>query len=99
MIEPISKSTIAAHGTIAIFGAVVHALKAHRDGKSKAWSDFPILLIMASFSGVMFGLIGINYLPQETYLTMVMAGSGGFLGVEGMSLIVARVTSIINPPK
>lgn len=96
MHEPISTTQIMAHGGFALFGAVVHASQAHRCGRSKTLTDFGILVIMSSFSGVMFSLVGLHYFPQDTYLTMAMAGTGGFLGVEGMSILVDKLRILIT---
>jgi hypothetical protein len=85
-----------AHGGFALFGAIVHASQAHRTGKSKTLADFAILVVMSSFSGVMFSLVAIYYFPQDTYLTMAMAGTGGFLGVEGMSILVDKLRILIT---
>lgn len=96
MIEPISKTSIVAHGGLALFGAVVHAAKAHRSGNSKTFVDFTILTTMSSFSGVMFALVGFQFFADQAYLTMAMAGTGGFLGVEGMTIIVDRLKKVIS---
>lgn len=82
-----------AHGALAVFGAIVHASKAHRDGTSKNLLDFCILTIMSSFSGVMFALIGFEMFGHESYLSLAMAGTGGFVGVEGMTFIVSFLTN------
>ena len=85
-----------AHGILAIFGAFVHAAKAHRDGSSKNFIDFISLTLMSSFSGVMFALIGLEMFGEQSYLTLAMAGTGGFIGVEGMTYIIAYVTKRIT---
>lgn len=81
-----------AHGILAVFGAVVHASKSHRDGKSKTFIDFLTLTVMSSFSGVMFALIGFEVFGYESYLSLAMAGTGGFVGVEGMTFIITYLT-------
>lgn len=96
MHEPISTAQIAAHGGIALFGAIVHAAKAHRQGTSKTLIDFLILTLMASFTGVMFSFIGIYLFADNLYVSMCMAGTGGFLGVEGMTMIIDRVRILIS---
>lgn len=87
MHEPISTTHIAAHGGIAIFGALVHALDSHRKGKSKTILDFFVLMVMSSFSGVMFALVALSLFPDQVYATTAMAGTGGYLGVEGMAVL------------
>ena len=63
-----------AHGALAIFGALVHATKSYREGKSKTAVDFLALTTMSSFSGVMFALIGLEafgtvaYVPMGTFI-------------------------------
>lgn len=86
--EPISTSQVVAHGSLAIFWAIVHALNAHRNGKSKSFLDFIVLVVMSSFTWVMFTLIAFHFFPAATYLVYAMSGAGGYLGVEWMSLIV-----------
>lgn len=85
MHEPISSSAIAAHGWIAIFGAITHALNAQRMGKTKNWKDFIVLMVMSSFTGVMFSLVGLHYFPHDIYISMAAAGTGGWIGVEGLA--------------
>lgn len=99
MHEPFSSASILAHAFLAILGAVVHASKAHRLGESKTVVDFLTLIVMSSFSGAMFALIGFQFFSDQIYLTMAMAGTGGYIGVEGMTLIVERVKSIIQQKK
>ena len=81
-----------AHGILALFGAFVHAAKAHREGKSKTFMDLCSLILMSSFSGVMFALMGLEWFGEGSYLALAMAGTGGFIGVEGMTLIIANLT-------
>lgn len=92
---PISSTSITVHGVIAVFGAIVHALNASRNGKTKSITDIAVLTVISSFSGVMFALIGLHLFGESSYLTMAIAGSGGFLGVEGMGFIVKIVKNSI----
>lgn len=96
MLEVSSIKLIAAHAALAIFGAVVHAARAYRMGQSRSFVDFLTLTTMASFSGVMFSLLGLYMFGDQAYLTLAMAGTGGFLGVEGMTLIAARVQDLLT---
>ena len=96
MNEPISTTALAVHGGLAMFGAIVHAAKAHRSGQSKTLTDFLTLTVMSSFSGAMFALIGLQFFPDQIYLTTAMAGTGGYLGVEGMSIIIERIKDLIS---
>lgn len=96
MHEPLSSSVVMTHGIIAIFGAVVHAAQSHRNGHSKTFLDFIVLTLMSSFSGAMFALIGLQFFSEQVYFTMAMAGTGGYLGVEGMTIIVNMVKDTIS---
>lgn len=87
---------ILTHGLLAFFGALVHASKAYRAGQTKGILDYLALVMMSSFSGVMFFLLTIYLFGEPSYLTMAMAGTGGFLGVEGMTIIINRLQSIIS---
>lgn len=89
------------HGVVAFFGALVHALNAYRNGDTKNAVDIISLTVISSFSGVMFAFIGLHFFQEGSYLTLAFAGSGGFLGVEGMSIIIKFVRRSIeaNFPK
>lgn len=88
-----------AHGLLALFGAFVHAAKSHREGESKTVVDFLVLMIMSSFSGVMFALIGLETFGEASYLTLAMAGTGGFIGVEGMTYVIQLIRNRLFPGK
>lgn len=93
MTEPISTSAIVFHGTLAIFGAVVHALSAHRNGTSKSFLDFLILVTISSFTWVMFTLLAFHMFPASIYLTGACAWFGWFVWVEWMSFVSAILKS------
>lgn len=76
------------HGVLAVFGALVHASKAHQDGTTKNPVDLLAIVFMSSFSGVMFALVGLEFFGHGSYVTLAMAGAGGYVGVEGMSFIL-----------
>lgn len=82
--------TIFKHGLIALFGASAHAINTHRNGQSKGAMDFLLLTIMSSFSGVIFALIALQVFNNE-YLSLAAAGSGGFLGVEGLTVLAIKI--------
>lgn len=88
MTEPISTSALVTHGLLAIFWAFVHALNAQRNGQSKTFVDFISLVIMSSFSWVMFGIMWLYLFPASIYLSLAMSGTWAFLWVEWMGLIV-----------
>lgn len=89
MTEPVSTSAIVFHWGLAIFWALVHALSAHRNGTSKSFLDFLILVVISSFTWVMFTLLAFHMFPASVYLTGACAGFGGFVWVEGMSFVAA----------
>lgn len=84
------------HAMIALFGALVHALMLYRDGKSKGPLDILLLTVISSFSGIIFALIAMYLWPNAEYATMAAAGSGGYLGTEGMSIITGRIREFIS---
>lgn len=88
-------SSVAKHGTIAIFGALAHSIRAHRDGQSKGLMDFALLTIMSSFSGVIFALVALNTFGNE-YITLAAAGAGGFLGVEGLTMLAEKIRDSLS---
>lgn len=87
----ITATPLAAHGAVSVFGAVVHALNAQRNGETKNFVDVITLTVISSFSGVMFSLVGLHFFGEASYFTLAIAGSGGFLGVEGMGVVVRIV--------
>lgn len=90
MQDPLSAAIVLKHGSIALFGAVVHALMAHRSGESKTFTDFLVLVCVSSFSGVMFALLALHFWGGAEYLTLCAAGTGGYVGVEGMSILIQQ---------
>ncbi len=94
-LEPTISSGMAAHGLLALFGGIAHAINAHRKGESKTVFDFMMLTALSSFSGVLFALIAL-YMFDNSYVTLAAAGSGGFLGVEGLALITDKVRELIS---
>jgi hypothetical protein len=80
----ITTSALAKHGLIALFGAVVHALNAHRQGKAKGFIEILIFTVIASFSGVMFGLVAV-YFFGFSYITLAITGAGIFWALRGFT--------------
>lgn len=87
-------SAFAKHALLAGFGALAHAINAHRTGKTKGPVDFVLLTIMSSFSGVMFALVALHTFENQ-YITLAAAGSGGFLGVEGMTILSYKIRDML----
>lgn len=97
MNEPISTlgaSIFVKHGTIALFGAIAHAINAHRAGESKTFLDFILLTILSSFSGIIFALLAVHMF-EDGYITLAIAGSGGYIGVEGLSMISKKLVQLV----
>lgn len=86
---------VAVHAVIALFGALVHASNAHRTGQSKGLLDFLLLTIMSSFSGVIFALIAFQFFDNP-YMTLAIAGGGGFLGVEGLTVVAVKLRDVLS---
>lgn len=78
------------HGILAVLGGITHALSAYRKGETKGFLDIVILSVISAFTGVIFALVAL-YLYPDTYLTYAIAGTGGFIGVEGMSWLTEFV--------
>lgn len=93
--EPVTLAIAIKHGAIAFFGAAVHALNAHRRGESKTIIDFFSLVAISSFSGAMFAAVGLHIFG-DGYVSFCIAGTGGFLGIEGMAYITKFVKTSIN---
>lgn len=89
-VESITLGLAVKHGTVAVLGAVAHAINVHRNGQSKGLVDFFLLTVMSSFSGAVFALVSLNFFQSE-YLSLAAAGAGGFLGVEGLSLLAEKI--------
>lgn len=85
---------ILAHGAIAFLGGLVHALDRHRKGKTRGFGDVMILTVISSFSGVVFGLLALN-LFAAGHLTLAITAAGGYLGVEGLSVIAEKLRDVL----
>ena len=87
--------TILSHAFIAVFGGIVHALNAHRHGDTKGIGDIAVLAVISSFSGIIFALVCM-YFFNNAYITLAAAGSGGYLGTEGLSVVAKKVQQLIT---
>jgi len=83
-----------AHAALALFGGVVHALVKHQKGETKVWMDIVILTIVSSFSGVVFGLVALIFISPG-YASLAFTAAGGYLGVEGLSVLTARLRDVL----
>lgn len=98
MTEPVTTITIATickHGCVALFGAIVHAVNAHRGGESKGFFDFVLLTIVSSFSGMIFAFVAL-YLFENPYITLAMTGAGGYLGTEGITWLSKQLMDMLS---
>ena len=95
MEQQINIATITQHGAIAVFGGVVHALSAYRQGETRGPLDILVLAVISSFTGVIFAFLALYLYPQG-YLTYAISGVGGFVGVEGMSWITDFIKKKLN---
>jgi len=50
---------------------------------------------MSSFSGVVFALTAL-YIFDSQYFTLAAAGAGGFLGVEGLSMLALKLKDMLG---
>ena len=87
MTEHLSTVAVTNHFIIAFFGGLSHAINKHRNGESKTMVDFILLTVMSSFFGVLFGFMAISLYPNNEYLTMAVAGTGGWLGIESSGIL------------
>lgn len=91
----VSVSVLAKHGTIAFFGGLAHAINKHRTGESKGWLDLLALTAMSSFFGLLFGFIALYLFKNNEYITLAMAGTGGWLGIEGVGMLLALIKKLL----
>lgn len=84
------------HCIVALFGGIAHAINKHRTGESKTVTDFILLTILSSFFGVIFGLLSISLFPNNEYLTLAIAGTGGWLGIESSGILISIVSKRLN---
>jgi len=94
----ITLGVVAKHGMIALFGGIAHAINASRNGETKGWLDFAFLTVLSSFFGLLFGFMSIHFLGANEYLTVTIAGTGGFLGVESLKMIIPILRRLLGVP-
>lgn len=97
--EQLSLSLIAKHAIVAVFGGVAHAINKQRNGQTKGVMDFILLVVLSSFFGVIFGLLAVNFYPSNEYLTLAVAGAGGWLGIESTGILIDTIRKILFPNK
>lgn len=84
------------HGVIALFGAITQALIEHRELRSRTFMDFLILIIIGSFTGVMFGLIALNFFPDNQYVSLSITGAGAVMGKEGLAMLSKKLMDMLR---
>lgn len=84
---------------VVVFGAVVHAtaqLKISRDKKVEfTKTDFFILFIIASFSGMIFGLTSMLFFHNQIAIILFSA-IGAFLGIAGLNKLSIVLLDILQ---
>lgn len=91
----IKLSLLAGHGLMAIFGGIVHALNAQRLGKTKSIWDILVLSFISSFCGMIFALVSLYFFDNQ-YITLAFTGCGGYLGTEGMAMVIGKLQEIFT---
>ena len=93
-----SISEIIKHGMIAIAAGVAHALSEGRrvGTRTEQCLEFIASVLIASFSGVIFGLIALEMFGQGSYLSLAITGAGGFIGSKGLKMISETLVTFIQ---
>lgn len=91
----VSISVLVKHGSVALVGGFAHAINKHRTGESKGWLDLFALTAMSSFFGLLFGFIALYLFNNNEYITLAMAGTGGWLGIEGIGMLMGIIKKIL----
>ena len=83
---------------IVVFGATAHtaaqAQRARDAKKGYSWIDIFTSMIIAAFSGMMFGLVS-AYLFTEPVAIYMSSGAGAFLGLQGVNALTNTVLDIV----
>lgn len=84
---------------VIIFGSIAHAtsrLKVARDNDQEfTQTDFIILTIIASFSGLVFGLAGTLFFENQVMIILCSA-IGSFLGMAGLNHLAAVILDVLT---
>lgn len=91
----VSISVLAKHGSIALIGGFAHAINKHRTGESKGWLDLLALTAMSSFFGLLFGFIALSLFSNNEYITLAIAGTGGWLGIHSTGILIDFIKKIL----
>lgn len=83
---------------VVVFGAIVHAtaqLKISREKKATFDRvDFLILFVIASFSGMVFGLTSMLFFTNEI-IVILFSAVGAFLGIAGLNRVSATLLDLL----
>ena len=91
----VSVSILIKHGSVALIGGFAHAINSHRNGESKGLIDLIALAAMSSFFGLLFGFIALYLFGNNEYITLAMAGTGGWLGIEGIGILLGVIKKLL----
>lgn len=80
----------------ALFGGIAHALVIQRRGGVKSKTDFLGLAIISGFAGCMWILLALNFFPEKIFLVAFAAGFGGYMSVEGLAMLAAKIQDVIT---
>lgn len=84
---------------VVLFGSIVHAtaqLKVHRDKDLEfTAADFGILFIIATFSGMIFGMLAM-LIWTSTLIVSLFSAVGAFLGMAGLNKIANILLEVIT---
>jgi hypothetical protein len=84
-----------------VFGALAHAFNALQTNKDQniafTGMDFFILAFLATFSGMLFGLLTFAFVTQNVVMVTLFSGLGSFSGIVGLNKVTAvALESFIN---
>jgi len=84
---------------VILFGAIVHAtaqLKVHKDnGKEFDRVDFTVLTLIASFSGLVFGLTASLFF-ENLVVIILFSAIGAFLGMAGLNRVANTLLEVLT---
>jgi len=84
--------------SVVIFGAIVHATAQLKISREKKLTfdkvDFFILFIIASFSGMVFGLTSMLFFNNEI-VVILFSAIGAFLGIAGLNRLSVALLDLL----
>ena len=84
------------YGTVAVVGGIARYLNSYSTGMPFSFRLFAASVFVSGFSGYMFSLVGLSLSLPQTFI-FIMAGTGGFMGAQTMTLVTEYVQSKTNP--